>query len=123
MTKPNQLQDLIINGGVSQRDVDRLARRLFTVEDSTPIIEGYTTTMPNFDDLPDTCKQFIRKAIAFSTVKNILDVEIQPEDTGGFYGSDDDLYTQAGIDAHGTADRDETAEIAKRMTRDSFQGD
>ncbi len=78
MTKPTTIQNLILDSGVSQRDVDRLARRLFTIEDSTPIIEGYTTTMPNFDDLPDTCKQFIRKALAFSTVVNVLDVDAPP---------------------------------------------
>jgi len=91
MTKPNKLQDLIIDGQVSQRDVDSLARRLFTIEDSTPIIEGYTTTMPNFDDLPDTCKQFIRKALGFSTVQNILEKNTELD---AVLADADDLITE-----------------------------
>ncbi len=79
MTKPNTLQDLHAQGLVTNGDVDRIARRFFTEMigyEIVNVIEGYNVRPPNFDDLPDACKQFIRKALLFSTVVNTLDADI-----------------------------------------------
>ena len=98
MTKPSTIQDLLASGIVSNRDLDRMACRLFSSgREMTTIIDGYVIRMPDFVELPDACQQFIRKALVFSTVTNILDVEAVEEFE----------YTQADIDAHGTADRGE----------------
>lgn len=105
MTKPNTVQDLLASGLVSQRDLDRMACRLFrTAREMTTIIDGYVVTMPDFVELPDTCKQFIRKALVFSTVTNILErVEPSSEDIPveaeiaaekGFYGKDEPGHPQ-----------------------------
>ena len=74
MTKPNTVQDLMINGIVTLRDVDRMACRLFSSgREMTTIIDGYVVTMPDFVELPDHIQQFIRKAISTATVVNLLD--------------------------------------------------
>ena len=95
------VQDLMINGLVSRLDLIKIASTMFDGKTVSRDINGYTMTVASFDDLPDACQQFILKALAFSTVVNVLD-DMPVED--------DDLYTQEDIDAHGTADRDEVVE-------------
>lgn len=91
MTKPNTLQDLHAQGLVTNRDLEYIARRFFMdIKENTIIgvVEGYDVRPPNFDDLPDSCKQFIRKALLFSTVINILDTD-KPEEISPLESLDD----------------------------------
>ena len=74
MSKPNTIQQLYSSGDVTMRDVDRIASSIFEhTSQMHGILEGYVVHMPDFDDLPDTCKQFIRKALMSAKVQNVLD--------------------------------------------------
>ncbi len=75
MTKPNNMQDLRNAGVVSDGDIGRIASGIFDGIESVYDIDGYIVTLPKYEELPDSCQQFIRKALMFSAVRNVLDNE------------------------------------------------
>lgn len=75
MSKPKTMKDLVVGGFANLSEITTLARAIFNTEITMAGPEGYLVTGVNFDDLPDTCQQFIRKAILEFSVENILDVE------------------------------------------------
>lgn len=81
MTKPNSVQDLHRAGVVSDGDVGRIASGIFDGIESVHDIDGYVVTLPKYEELPNSCQQFIRKALMFSAVRNVLDndEEAQPD--------------------------------------------
>ncbi len=103
MTKPTNLFELRGAGVISDRDVGLIAAGIFDGVEAVSDIEGYVITLPKYEELPDACQQFIRKALMFSAVRNVLDGD---DPLPSSWTDDDELYTQADIDAHGTADRD-----------------
>lgn len=79
MNKPQTIQYLIREGVAGTKDVDAIARSLFDGKTTGAWIEGYVATAADWDSLPDATKQFVRKAIGFFTVENVLDAKRQPE--------------------------------------------
>ena len=75
MSKPNTLQDLLIAGEITEGDIKKIARDIFDGVTDGPGPQGYIITAVHFDDLPDSCQQFVVKAIAMFTVENILDAK------------------------------------------------
>jgi len=76
MAKFKTLKDMMIAGQLTTGEVRRMATCLFN--DMMPLAgapEGYTAKAPNFDALPDSCKQFIIKALLEGKVTNILDAQ------------------------------------------------
>lgn len=79
MSKPQTIQQLIHDGVAGTKDVDAIARSFFDGKTTGAWIEGYVATAASWDDLPETSKQFIRKAIGFFKVENVLDAKREPE--------------------------------------------
>ncbi len=73
MTKLTNMQDLRAAGILSDHDVGRIAAGIFDGVEAVNDIEGYVLTLPKYEELPDSCQQFIRKALMFSAVRNVLD--------------------------------------------------
>ena len=76
MSKPNTLQELCAETLVTQGGMNKIAKSIFT--GTTEIfggVEVYVITLPDFDVIPDSCQQFIRKALMFSKVENVLDYD------------------------------------------------
>ena len=100
MSKPETIQDLRAAGLVSERDVDRIAFLIFSnTHVMTAVVDGYVVTLPEFEELPSSCVQFIRKALGFSKVEDVLSydtrtaqVEDEPgiENPGSHYALVDD---------------------------------
>lgn len=97
MTKPNTLKDLLAEGHISLSEVRVIARGMFDGETTAAGPEGYIITAANFDDLPDSARQFIVKGILEFKVKNVLDAsDDEPEEDTRLY--DDANYEASEID-------------------------
>jgi len=79
MNKPQTIQHLIRDGVAGTKDVDTIARSLFDGKTTGAWIEGYVATAADWDSLPEPTKQFVRKAIGFFKVENVLDAKREPE--------------------------------------------
>lgn len=73
--KPKTMLDLKIGGHVGVHEIEAIARAMFDGETVMAGPEGYVVTVARFEDLSDSTRSFIRKAVLAFTVENILDVE------------------------------------------------
>ena len=80
MPKPQTLHDLWTAKHVSLHELEKIARDIFDGQTTMAGPEGYVVTACNFDDLSDSCKQFVVKAILAFPVENVLDAGINDEE-------------------------------------------
>ena len=73
MPKPDTLKDLLAAGHISLGEVRAIAKSLFDGQTTGAGPDGYVITSANWDDLPESCRQFITKAILEFKVENVLD--------------------------------------------------
>lgn len=91
MPKPETIKDLLIAGHIDKSEVRAIARSIFDGKTQGAGPEGYLFTAAKWDDLPETAKQFIMKAILEFKVENVLEhgEELTP-DHSDFTGIDTD---------------------------------
>lgn len=83
--KPKTLQDLLVGGHITNREVEFIARSIFDGQtrssvDNDDILDGYVVKACDFDTLPDHVKGFVLKAIRAFRVENILDYATNEEE-------------------------------------------
>ena len=71
--KPETLKDLLAGGHIVLGEVRNIAKSIFDGQMTAAGPEGYIITAARFDDLPDSCQQFIIKAVLEFKVTNVLD--------------------------------------------------
>ncbi len=77
--KPETLKDLLAGGHIVLGEVRNIAKSIFDGKMTAAGPEGYIITAAKFDDLPDSCQQFIIKAVLEFKVTNVFDAA-EPDD-------------------------------------------